>query len=92
MRANLASGGGFVLSEAIMMALAPRLGRDAAHRLLYDVAARARGAGLGLIEAVRAEPAISAALGPAELDALLDYASHTGQCAALVDRIVGEAP
>ena len=91
MRANLEESGGFVLSEAFLLALAPRLGRDAAHRLLYDLSIRAREGGTSLIDAVRAEPAITAALGARELDALLDYRAHTGHCAAMVDRVLAEA-
>jgi adenylosuccinate lyase len=92
MRANLEAGGGFVLSEALLLALAPRLGRDAAHRLLLDLAARARAQGRSLIEAARAEPAVAAVLDGAALEALLDYASHAGHCAAMVDRVAGTAP
>ena len=92
MRANLQAAGGFVLSEAIMLALAPKLGRDAAHRLVYDTAIAARASGQSLIEAVRANAAITHELSPGELDSLLDYASHTGQCAAMVDRVLGERP
>ena len=90
MAANLQADGGFVLSEAIMLALAPKLGRDTAHRLLYDISIKARAAGLALIDAVRANATISAAVSPGELDALLNYASHTGQCAAMVDRVLAE--
>jgi adenylosuccinate lyase len=90
MRANLEAGGGFVLSEAIMLALAPRLGRDAAHRLMYELSIRARERGQSLIDAVRAEPALSGAFSERDLAMLLDYATHTGQCAAMVDRVLGD--
>ncbi|MDD5248674.1 MAG: adenylosuccinate lyase family protein [Rhodocyclaceae bacterium] len=88
---NLAASGGAVLSEAIMLALAPRLGRDAAHWLLYETAAAARERGQGFIDAVRENEAIRSALSNAELDRLLDYRHHTGQCAAMVDRVLAEA-
>jgi 3-carboxy-cis,cis-muconate cycloisomerase len=42
MRANLESEGGFVLSEAYMMALAPTIGREAAHDLIYKAVQDAR--------------------------------------------------
>lgn len=92
MRTNLEASGGFVLSEAIMLALAPRLGRDAAHRLLYETSIAARERGQTLIEMVRANPVISATFGERDLDLLLDYTSHTGQCAAMVDRVLAEEP
>ena len=90
MRANLERSGGFVLSEAVMLALAPRLGRDAAHRLVYELSIRARERGQTFIDAVRAEPAVCSALSEQDLGRLLDHAAHTGQCAAMVDRVLGE--
>ena len=90
MRANLERSGGFVLSEAVMLALAPRLGRDAAHRLVYELSIRARERGQTFIDAVRAEPAGCSALSEQDLGRLLDHAAHTGQCAAMVDRVLGE--
>jgi adenylosuccinate lyase len=92
MRANLEASGGSVLSEAFLLALAPRVGRDAAHRLVYETSIAARERGQTLIEAVRASAAIGAALGDCDLDALLDPARHTGQCAAMVDRVLAEKP
>lgn len=92
MRSNLDSGGGFLLSEAIMLALATRLGRDAAHRLMYDLSIAARASGRTLIDAVRAEAAIVGVLDAQELDELLDVASYTGRCAEMVDRVLADAP
>ena len=88
MRANLDASGGAVLSEAVMLALSPRIGRDAAHRLVYETSIAARERGQTLIGAVRASPEIVAALGDCDLDALLDPARHTGQCTAMVDRVL----
>ena len=91
MRANLDAGGGFVLSEAFLLALAPRIGRDAAHRLMYDLSIAARASGRTLIDAVRADAVIAGTLDAGELNALLDVASHTGHCAAMVDRVLSNA-
>ncbi|MBP9929779.1 MAG: adenylosuccinate lyase family protein [Burkholderiaceae bacterium] len=91
MRANLEAGGGFMLSEAIMLALAPHIGRDAAHLLLYQLAIDARANGRSLVDAVRGEPGITSLLDASALDALLDVASHTGCCAEMVNRVL-ESP
>lgn len=42
MRANLALDGGLVMAEAHMIALAPVLGREHAHDVVYEAATRAR--------------------------------------------------
>ena len=88
MRANAESTGGFVLSEAFMLALAPMLGRDAAHRLLYQLSLDAQACGQTFAQAVRADATISAHLAAADVHALLDLGRHTGQCAAMVDRVL----
>lgn len=90
MRANLDASGGAVLSEAFLLALAPRLGRDAAHRLMYELAIAARGRGQTLIDALRADATIAATLSAPQIDALLDVANHTGQCAAMVDAVLAD--
>lgn len=96
MRANLEASGGAVLSEAVMLALAPHIGRDAAHRLMYELAMAARAQGQGLIDAVRTDPTIAATLGalsdPHALEPLLDLARQTGHCAAMVDRVLAGDP
>ena len=92
MRANLDASGGAVLSEAVMLALAPHLGRDAAHRLMYDLAIAARAKGRTLIDAVRADVTIAATLDARQLDELLDVSRQTGQCAAMVDRVLADEP
>ncbi len=92
MRANLEASGGSVLSEALLLAIAPRIGRDAAHQLIYEPSIAARERGQTFIESVRASAAIRAALGDCDLDALLDPTRHTGQCAAMVDRVLADEP
>jgi adenylosuccinate lyase len=90
MRTNLEASGGAVLSEAFLLALAPRIGRDAAHKLMYELAIAARGRDQTLIDAVRADATIAATLSAPQIDALLDVANHTGQCAAMVDAVLAE--
>lgn len=49
MRANLELDGGLLMSEALMMRLAPALGRERAHDLVYAAAVRARAEGGDLV-------------------------------------------
>jgi adenylosuccinate lyase len=85
---NLERAGGVVLSEAVMMALAPRLGRDRAHELVRRVHRASLKRGVPFREAVRREPQIAARLSPRQLDRALDYRRSLGQCASLVDRVL----
>lgn len=57
MRANLRADGGLVMAEAYMMRLAPSLGRERAHDLVYEAARRVREDG-GSLEDVLPGPAL----------------------------------
>jgi adenylosuccinate lyase len=89
---NLEATRGFVLSEAVMLALAPHVGRETAHRLVSAAADDARRAGCSLEDAVRGSAEIMARLSRDEVAAAFDLQRHAGQCAALVDRFLGVAP
>jgi 3-carboxy-cis,cis-muconate cycloisomerase len=53
MRRNLGADGGLVMAEAYMMRLAPRLGRERAHELVYEAAQRCRENGGALGDVLR---------------------------------------
>ena len=90
MRANLEATGGSALSEAVMLALATRTGKQSAHTLIYETALAAQREGRSFKEAVLDNAQIRAHLSSEELVALFDYQRHTGQCAAMVDRVLAE--
>ena len=90
MRVNLEATGGFVLSEAVMLALAARIGKQSAHTLVYETAMNAHSEGRGLKEAILENQQICAHLSTTEIEALFDYRQHTGQCGAMVDRVLVE--
>ena len=58
MRRNLDRSGGVVLSEAVMMALAPALGRDRAHALVLRISRDALTRNVPFREAVSADPEV----------------------------------
>ena len=91
MRANLDAGGGYVLSEPVMRAAADRLGKHAAHRIVYEAAIAGQARGQSLREAVLADERLAAVIDPAELDALLDPARALGAAPAFVDRVLAGA-
>ncbi len=89
MRRNLDLSGGLIMAEAVMMGLAPRLGREAAHHAVKHACDVALGGGT-LFEALMAEPEV-AGLGAATVRGLLDPAGYLGSAGAFVDRVVAAA-
>ncbi len=91
MRDNLFATKGFVQAEHVMLALAPKLGKQSAHALVYRLAMDAAERGVPLREAVLAEPQIVAQLGATEIENLFDVGQSTGCCAQMVDRVLAKA-
>jgi 3-carboxy-cis,cis-muconate cycloisomerase len=88
MRRNLDVTGGLMLSEAVMMQLAPVLGRQEAHEVVYHAAQQAAVDGRTMEDALMAVPEVAEKLSEAEIDAILDPAAYTGLCAQFVDRVL----
>ncbi|MFJ9250081.1 3-carboxy-cis,cis-muconate cycloisomerase [Streptomyces sp. NPDC101776] len=86
MRANLAAGGGQIVSERLAAVLAPRLGRTAARDLLAGASLRAARQSRPLAEVLAGLPQLHGVFTPEELLALLDPAGYTGAAGPLVDR------
>lgn len=91
MLTNLDSTQGLVLAEAVSIALAQRIGRDAAHHLIEQSCRRAVQQGLHLREVLGADPQVSAELSASELDDLLDPANYLGLAQQWVERAVALA-
>lgn len=90
MRANLELTQGLVLAEAVSIALAQRIGRDAAHHLIEQCCKQAVREGVHLRAVLGANAEVSAQLSGAELDRLLDAAHYLGQARRWVERAVAE--
>ena len=90
MRANLELTQGLVLAEAVSIALAQRIGRDAAHHLIEQCCRQAVAQGAHLRAVLGANVEVSAQLSAAELDRLLDPAHYLGQARRWVERAVAE--
>jgi 3-carboxy-cis,cis-muconate cycloisomerase len=88
MAANLDLLNGMVMSEAVMMGLAPHLGRNQAHDVVYAACARCADGKLSLREALLADERISSNLSSAQIDAMLDPARYLGCAPAMVDRVL----
>lgn len=85
MRANLGLSGGLILSERVSMALAARLGRHRAQRLVTRLAGQAAAAG-GFEATLRADPEVAAIFSEAQIAELMDPAAYLGMAEALIDR------
>nr|WP_260678989.1 3-carboxy-cis,cis-muconate cycloisomerase [Pseudomonas mendocina] len=90
MRANLELTQGLVLAEAVSIALAQKIGRDAAHHLIEQCCKQAVREGVHLRAVLGANAEVSAQLSGAELDRLLDAAHYLGQARRWVERAVAE--
>ncbi|HEY1027172.1 MAG TPA: 3-carboxy-cis,cis-muconate cycloisomerase [Pseudomonas sp.] len=90
MRANLELTQGLVLAEAVSIALAQKIGRDAAHHLIEQCCKQAVREGAHLRAVLGANAEVGAQLSAAELDRLLDAAHYLGQARRWVERAVAE--
>ncbi len=91
MRRNLDATGGLIVAEAVMMGLAPHLGREAAHHAVKHGCDRALTEGVSLADALMEEPEVTARLDRAAIEALTDPAAYLGSADAFVSRVLEHA-
>ena len=86
MRHNLGISRGLIVAEAVMMGLAPAIGRQQAHDVVYDACRTVNEKGGTLAEALAALPAVRAHFEPADIERLTDPANYLGLAPRMVDR------
>jgi len=86
MAANLDATRGLWLSEAVMLALAQKVGRQTAHDAVYQCAMRAVDQGIDFRQALAEADIVARHLSEAEIERLLDPRRYTGLAGAFVDR------
>ncbi|MDW5564201.1 MAG: adenylosuccinate lyase [Methanomassiliicoccus sp.] len=92
MRRNIEAANGFIMAEAVLLALAAKgLGRQEAHELVRKVSLKAEEDGKGLKEALRANKTVTKHLSPKELDAVMNPDNYVGKAPEMVDRTVARA-
>ncbi|KAH8800511.1 L-Aspartase-like protein [Xylogone sp. PMI_703] len=89
MLANLALTKGLICTEAVMMALAPHLGRQRAHDLVYDISQQVIVSGQPLLDLLVKNEEVSSFLSREALANLLDPAKYIGLSGEMVDHVVG---
>ena len=77
---------GQIYAEAVQMALAPKLGRDAAHTLVAGACRRAAAAGAHLRDILLAEPTVRGVLDRDAIDGLFDPTGYLGESSAYIER------
>ncbi|MEX2641965.1 MAG: adenylosuccinate lyase family protein [Acetobacterales bacterium] len=90
MRENLMASGGLPMTEAVMMGLAPHVGRNVAHDIVYAAVGECTDSGKTLREALLGHAGIAAHLTPADIDRMLDPANHVGTAPQMVGRVVAQ--
>jgi 3-carboxy-cis,cis-muconate cycloisomerase len=88
MRANIDATDGLVMAEAVMMALAPTMGRLEAHHVAEAASRRAVAERRHLRAVLGDDPAVKAALDDAALDRLFDPMNYLGVADALIARVL----
>lgn len=91
MARNLDLTRGLALAEAVSIALAQRIGRDAAHHLVEQCCKQAVKESAHLREVLGANVEVAAQLSAEELDRLLDPAHYLGQARRWVERAVAQS-
>jgi 3-carboxy-cis,cis-muconate cycloisomerase len=91
MWANLDATGGLGYAEAVSNALAPAIGRSAAHELVESACQRASGEGRHLLEVILSAAEITEHLSAAELKSLFDPQPHVRAAARLVNQALAVA-
>jgi 3-carboxy-cis,cis-muconate cycloisomerase len=88
MAKNLGMTHGLIVAEAVMMGLAPHIGRNEAHDFVYDACRAAIESDRPLYDVLVEMPEVAGPLGADGLKALTDPANYLGAAKAMVDRVL----
>jgi 3-carboxy-cis,cis-muconate cycloisomerase len=88
MRENLDMTNGLIMSEAVMMGLGDRMGRNYAHDVVYDVCREVVKTGRPLIDLLLENKEIAQHADRRTLEKLTDPANYLGVAGDMVDRVL----
>jgi adenylosuccinate lyase len=91
MRQNLDLSGGLIMSEALMLELGRRIGRQRAHDVIYDAAQASVVENRPFTETLSDEKEVLENLTADQIEALLDPTQYTGACGLLSDQFAAQA-
>lgn len=85
---NLGSTKGLIVGEAVMMALAPAIGRQPAHDVVYEACKQSIENGTSLLESLETQPRVVGILGIEKLAMLCDPTRYLGASQLMVDNML----
>src|SRR4051794_16295267 len=88
MAENLGISRGLIVAEAVMMGLAPQIGRQQAHDVVYDACRVANEKAMTLADALSADRRVSAHIDRATIDRLTTPKNYLGLAPEMVDRVL----
>lgn len=88
MAANLDISRGLIVAEAVMMGLAPDIGRQEAHDVVYDACRLANDKGVTLADALSADPRVAKRIDRATIERLTSPKNYLGLAPEMVDRVL----
>ena len=91
MRHNLGISKGLIVAEAVMMGLAPVMGRQQAHDVVYDACRTVNEHGGTLADALMALPAVTSHFDRPAIERLTDPANYLGLAPQMVDRALAHS-
>ena len=92
MAANLGISRGLIVAEAVMMGLAPMIGRQEAHDVVYDACRLANENGLTLADALSADSRVATRIDRVTIDRLTSPDNYLGLAPEMVDRVLAASP
>jgi 3-carboxy-cis,cis-muconate cycloisomerase len=88
MRANLDATGGLIMAEAVSVALARKIGKQDAHKLVEEASKRAVKEKRHLRDVLSEDKRVTAQLPAAEIAKLFDPLGYTGVADAFIERLL----
>jgi 3-carboxy-cis,cis-muconate cycloisomerase len=92
MRQNLDSTGGLIVAEAVMMGLAPALGRNEAHDVVYAACRIALEQKRTLADVLKANDDVTRLVSLTQIDAMCEPTNYLGCAAQMVDKALAAKP
>ncbi|KAF1996671.1 3-carboxy-cis,cis-muconate cycloisomeras-like protein [Amniculicola lignicola CBS 123094] len=85
---NLYSTRGLIVAEAVMMGLAPYVGRGKAHDIVYEACKESIENDTSLLDALQTRSEVTSKISTEDLAALCDAKNYLGSCGLMVDEVL----